>query len=70
MNICATLAAKEQEKKARCIERNLALATEENSQFGLPAPFRINGIWLVPLGTGGQVKPIGPEPWRRPSSKG
>ena len=65
MNICATLAAKEQEKKARCIERNLALATEENSQFGLPAPFRINGIWLVPLGPG-QVKPIGPEPWRRP----
>ena len=55
MNICATLAAKEQEKKARCIERNLALATEENSQFGLPAPFRINGIWLVPLGSGGQV---------------
>lgn len=42
MNICVALAAKEREKKARYIKRNLALATEENSQIGLPMPFCIN----------------------------
>lgn len=49
MNIGAALAAKEREKKARCIDRNLALATEGNSQLGLPAPFRINGFGWFPV---------------------
>jgi hypothetical protein len=32
----------------------------------LPAPWRLNGIWLAPLESG-RVKPIGTAPWRRPS---
>jgi len=65
MSICAILAAKEREKKAKLVELNLAQAAQENDQLGLPAPFRLNGIWLVPLGAN-RVKPLGPEPWRRP----
>ena len=66
MSICAALAAKTRAKKAGQIARNLAQAAEENAQLGLPEPFRLNGIWLVPLGAG-RVKPIGSAPWRRPS---
>lgn len=67
MRTCTVaLAAKTRAKKAERIARNLALAAEENAQLGLPEPFRLNGIWLVPLGTG-RVKPIGTAPWRRPS---
>jgi hypothetical protein len=66
MNICDALAAKTKAKKAERIARNLAQAAEENGQLGLPEPFRLNGIWLVPLGAG-RVKPIGTAPWRRPS---
>lgn len=66
MSICDDLAAKVRAKKAGQIARNLAQAAEENTQLGLPEPFRLNGIWLVPLGAG-RVKPIGSAPWRRPS---
>ena len=52
MSICDALAAKVRAKKAERIGRNLALAAEENAQLGLPEPFRLNGIWLVPLGAG------------------
>ncbi len=39
---------------------HLALATEENFLLGLPAQWHFVGF----LGYQGQVKPIGPEPWR------
>lgn len=65
MNICDALAAKTRAKKSERIARNLAQAAEENAQLGLPEPFRLNSIWLVPLGAG-RVKPIGSAPWRRP----
>jgi len=54
------------QRKAERIAHNLAIATEENAQLGLPKPVQLNGIWLVPLGAG-RVKPIGSAPWRRPS---
>lgn len=66
MSICAALAAKTRAKKAGRIAQNLAQAARENAQLGLPAPWQLNGIWLVPLESG-RVKPIGPAPWRRPS---
>lgn len=66
MSVCENLAAKTREKKAERIARNLAQAAKENTRLGLPAPVRLNGIWLVPLGAG-RVKPIGTAPWRRPS---
>ena len=59
------LAAKKRMTKAERIARDLALAAKENAQLGLPEPYRLNGIWLVPLGDG-RVKPIGPARWRRP----
>ncbi|RNF58037.1 hypothetical protein EFK68_05205 [Pseudomonas aeruginosa] len=67
MSICAALAAKTRAKKAGRIAQNLAQAAHENAQLGLPEPFRLNGIWLVPLESG-RVKPIGPAPWRRPKA--
>ena len=66
MSICAALAAKTKARKAERIAQNLAQAARENAQLGLPAPWQLNGIWLVPLESG-RVKPIGPAPWRRPS---
>jgi len=56
MSICAALAAKTRAKKAERIAQNLAQAARENAQLGLPAPWRLNGIWLVPLESG-RVKP-------------
>ncbi len=66
MIIFPALAAKTRAKKAERIARNLAQAARENAQLGLPAPWRLNGIWLAPLESG-RVKPIGTAPWRRPS---
>jgi len=65
MNICTTLAAKKRMTKAERLALSLVQAVQENAQLGLPAPFQLNTIWLVPLGAG-RVKPIGPWPWRRP----
>ena len=62
------LAAKNQAKRSERIARNLAQATEENAELGLPQPFMLNGVWLVPLGDG-HFKPVGPAHWRRPQSK-
>ena len=67
MSICAALAAKTKAKKAEKIAANLAQATQENARLCLPEPFRLNGIWLVPLESG-RVKPIGSAPWRRPKA--
>ena len=66
MGIRTVLAAKTKVTKAEKIAANLAQATQENARLCLPEPFRLNGIWLVPLESG-RVKPIGPAPWRRPS---
>jgi len=64
----ADLAAKKAASKAERVARNLAVAVKENALLGLPAPFQLNTIWLVPLG-GGQVKPISSvAPWRRPKN--
>jgi hypothetical protein len=65
MSANTILAAKKRPTKAERIARYLALATKENAQLGLPEPYRLNGIWLDPLGAG-RVKPIGSAPWRRP----
>ena len=67
MSICAALAAETRAKKAERIAQNLAQAARENAQLGLPAPWQLNGIWLVPLESG-RVKPIGSAPWRRPKA--
>ena len=67
MSICAALAAKTRARKAEKIAANLAQATQENARLCLPEPFRLNGIWLVPLESG-RVKPIGSAPWRRPKA--
>ncbi|MBV6851792.1 hypothetical protein [Xanthomonas euvesicatoria] len=67
MGIRAALAAKTRARKAEKIAANLAQATQENAQLGLPAPWQLNGIWLVPLESG-RVQPIGPRLWRRPSN--
>lgn len=72
MSVKKTLAAKQTttqaEKDAQRIARNLALASRENAQLGLPEPWWFNGFWLVPLTSDarGRCKPITRVPWRRP----
>jgi hypothetical protein len=54
--------------KIERIAQNLEIAAAENRHLGLPKPFMLNGIWLVPLGDG-RFKPVGLAQWRRPRAK-